>query len=777
MDSNNIQHKNDVLCFAVFDQNSKQLLYSKYNFNFDAFKDYIKTYNNNYNNLTKNEIFYEFLLKNETNLGEPFVVKEELKQYFLPITQEIQAYFDDYSYLLYGLNYNKLSSYITNDIIMKNEFNLTKYDFLTEISNVCDFFHIQDNLIYSKYNFNFTLYSNDFNIYGSKITIFSDLLIRLLYLSGNVHGLIGFKNIPEKFNKYFYLDSDNQITLKNYIEIFGVFSPFLNVQKSNLNIDYELYLTTIKNKYNVNLNSINEAKIYYLKNGQFQQDEIKFISKKDDELKELNKSICSIVTHKNNATGILIKGPKNFQIYNNTNQIYLVTCYHFIEDKTKETIFANCYYKNDNIRLMFKIIGYDIHTDICIAMYDHNLDYNIAFFPENQYDITNKLHLLELYDNLELYTGQDIYTIGNTGLIDNDSYMSGKIMDANYCGNFVQEFILSSPPCILTNIHIALGQSGSPLLIQDKVDNKLKCVGIINAKLGDEYQFSFGITSHLLNKIINNCLNNWFNLIEKYGNNDIENIYYNIQDIFQKKWFGAVFQYFNMNTSDLPEFNSFSYNQGILIKDFILGFNLKEKQFIYNYDKLRDQNVVKINTPLLNTRMYQRYLYSANNVPIILKSIKLFDSINGEYKTFQLGKNNEQSSIDILTYGLKEMSTTMNDTKYTNIYLRHYDSITLSYYYYNGGIWMLDTEEVGGNDSSWYNEYADNFGHSFKQHKFEFPNILIPYLSPFMENNSDIIKIMAAKRGDRLDICPFCKKFFPSSILRAHVEKDHRKKR
>ena len=767
-----IQDKNEFLCFAVFDKNSKQLLYSKYNFDHEKFRNS----DINYNNLSKNEIFYEFLIKNETTLLEPFLVKEELKTYFLPITQEIQDYFDDYSYLLWGLNYNKLSSYIADDVIMNNEFDLIQYNYLTQISNLCDFFHIEENIIYSKYNFNFDQYSIDFNVYGSKITIFSDILIRLLYLSGNVHGLIGFKNIPDLFKKYFYLDTSIQITLKNYIENYGVFSPFLNVKNSNLNIDYTLYSNIIKNKYNINFNNINEAKIYYIKYGQFQQDEIPFMSKNDYEIKQLNKSICSIVTDKNNATGILIKGPNNYDKYNGIKQIYLVTCYHFIQDTYKEILFANCYYKNDNMKIAFKIIGYDIHTDICIAIYDNNLDYNKTFFPPDKYNIIDNLQLFEISNNIELYTGQDIFTIGNIGLIDNDSYMSGKIMDVNYCGNFVKEFTLSSPPCILTNIHVAVGQSGSPFFIRDKEDNKFKCIGIINSKLGDEYQFSCGLNNNLFNKMINICLKNWFYLIEKNSINNIEKIKFNIQDIFPKKWLGAVLKYYHFNTENNNHFNNFIYNQGIIITNFILGFNMNTKSFIYEYDDLSKQNVVKLDTPLLNTNMYKRYIYN-NRIPIIIKNIRLFNSINGEYKTFQLGKNNEQNSFDVFTYGLKEMSTTINNTKYTNTYLYHYNSITLSYYYYNGKEWIEDIEEVGGNDSSWYNEYTDNFGNIFYQHKFEFPDTLITYLSPFIINDSNQINEIPAKRGDKLFKCPFCKKDFPISILPNHIVSQHRNKK
>ena len=731
-----MQDSDDFYCFAVFDPNTKELLYSKYNFDFEKFRNT----NSEYINLTKNKLFYKFLILNGSNLWQAFSVKEELKQYFNPITESIKQYFDDYNYTLWGFNFNTLSDYVTWNKLMIDEFNLIYYDYFKQVPNVYEFLLYKDSKIYSKYNFNFQNYSVDFNVHGSKIAILSDFLLRLSFLSGNASGYIGFKNIPNKFKKYFFLDEISQDTLKIYLENNSIFSPFPDVERSPFKINYENYSVMIKNKYDISFNNVDEAKKYFLKFGQFQQDQITFNKKIDDEISELSKSICSVVSYNSYATGFLIRGPTSYDVYRGVKQVYLVTCYHLIEESKKDVLYVNCFYnETTTIKLMFRIIGYDKHTDVCIAMYDDTLDYNKTFFPEETYNIRNTLKLLNLYGDLEIYLGQQIFTIGNPGLIDNQSYVEGKIMDPNYSGVFNKNFVMSYPPTILTNIHVMTGYSGSPFFIRDILDNKLKCIGMINAKLGEESQFTMGLSSHLFRKLISNGIANWFSLVAKYSLNDYENISYYIQEIYPKKWLGINCFYYNpaYAPSINSAFTNFTLNGGIIVTNFILGFNVISKKYIYENTELSKQGVIKLDTPLLKSRMYNKFIFN-NRVPIIIKSMKLFDLVNGVYKTFNLGKYTGQTSMDILTYGFMQTSTVYNDPKYTNRFLREYSNIIFEFYYYNGQNWVLDTEEIGGNDSSWYNEYRDSFGHIFLQHKFDYPNILIPYLKSFFGDSDNI---------------------------------------
>jgi len=730
-----IQKQDEFLCFAVFDNASKKLLYSKYNFDFYKYKtDKSLTTNN------KNELFHNFLVDNETNLWKPFSVKEDLKKYFLSITPEIQDYFDNINYLPWDFNFNSLPTYISESVIMTNEFNLYYYDIFNELPVICEFLHKDyDNTIYTKYNFDFSKYSSDFNVYGSKMSIFNDLLIRLNYLSDNASGFIGYNKIPDLFKTYFYRDKNSQNSLEKYLEDYSVYSCFSNIERSFQKINLINYIELIKNNYGIIFNNETEAQKYFLKYGQFQQDNINFILSKDTEIVNLSKSICSVVTSNGFGTGFLFRGSVEYDIVNGKKQIYLLTCYHIIEESDKNTMYVTCYYDEEkDIKLLFRIIGYDRNTDICISIYDDALDYNKIFFPEETWNIRNTLSLLDIVGDLPDHLGQQIITIGNPSLTDNLSYMEGQIMDVNYCGSFDRSYILSYPPTILSNMHISVGQSGSPLFIRDSNNNKLKCIGMLNAKLGDDYQFSLGISNNLLRRVVNNGISYWFRIVKKFGINNIEKISFNIQEIFPKKWIGAKFAYYNpLNPKNNKAFSNFTVNGGIVLTKFVLGFNIIKKRFVYNYDELSEQGVKKIDTPLLNSEIYRKYIYN-NRIPVVIKSITLFDLVNGIYNKFNLGKYKGQYGMDILTYGFMQIASETNPAEFTNQILRKYSNIKFEYYYYNGQNWILNEEVIGGNDESWFNIYNDEYGHIFKQHKWELPAIILPYLTSFTKSSGEV---------------------------------------
>ena len=189
-----MQEKGDFYLFSVYDSSSKKLLYSKYNFNFVSYSN-----DRNYNGLTKNLVFYNFLIENQTDFWKPFTVLPQLQQYFLPITTAIQNYFDDYNFTFYGTNFNALTTYVNVYTLMYYEFDLAYYDFFTQIPNLCEFLErTPDNKIISKYNFNFDLYSSDYNVYGSKLAIFYDFMMRAKFLCDNIPGFVGFLNIPSR---------------------------------------------------------------------------------------------------------------------------------------------------------------------------------------------------------------------------------------------------------------------------------------------------------------------------------------------------------------------------------------------------------------------------------------------------------------------------------------------------------------------------------------------------------------------------------------------------
>ena len=73
------------------------------------------------------------------------------------------------------------------------------------------------------------------------------------------------------------------------------------------------------------------------------------------------------------STGFLYK--------DNDGNYYLITAYHILE-KYHDQRYLYAIFENDesnNFAAQFRIIGYDIITDIIMAIYDPTLNYNILF--------------------------------------------------------------------------------------------------------------------------------------------------------------------------------------------------------------------------------------------------------------------------------------------------------------------------------------------------------------------------------------------------------------
>ena len=124
---------------------------------------------------------------NGWNYNEPTVVQQNNKQYFLPMTQQIKDYNDYIGMSIHPgyINLFNINSYIPYDILVENQFDLVQYS-NTQVRRLQDYyFSDQSNNIYSKYNFNFELFSNDFNVYGNNLVIFTDFISK--YYTNQIH--------------------------------------------------------------------------------------------------------------------------------------------------------------------------------------------------------------------------------------------------------------------------------------------------------------------------------------------------------------------------------------------------------------------------------------------------------------------------------------------------------------------------------------------------------------------------------------------------------------
>ena len=114
---------NDMIYFAAFGD-STELLYTKYNFNYDK-------YALDYGLDPKNKVivFKDFLKRNGTTYDKPYTVEPEYTQYFNPITADIIDYLMRYGYTIHP-NYMHIkdpATYIPQEQLIAEQFDMIEY--------------------------------------------------------------------------------------------------------------------------------------------------------------------------------------------------------------------------------------------------------------------------------------------------------------------------------------------------------------------------------------------------------------------------------------------------------------------------------------------------------------------------------------------------------------------------------------------------------------------------------------------------------------------------
>jgi len=714
--------------FSVFDRNTKKLLYSKYSFDFDLFN---QDYPSSEPETWKPWEFMRFLRLNPIDYTSETTIKPELIKYFKPITQEMIDYNNKYGYCIH---YNSRAmnfpfSFIEPIQLVNQQFDMIPYK-NSEINIIQDFIMDFDDKMYTKWNFDFTNYSNDFNIYGSKLLIFTDFIDRITNLR-DARGLtpesitptpIGY-TLPEQFKKYFFDIPD----LKNYIIDNGIISMNKSIRRNIFNIDFISY-----GKMNPELsylkNNIPQLQHHFNTSGQFELKQVPLFPEILSEINKKKTSIGIVYTPSGVCTGFLCK---IMAAFSEQQMIYLVTCFHIV-DKLDDfnTIKATFQSDTQNVTAEFAMCSHDIYTDIWVGIFYSYLPYN-----ESRNVSLSGFETILFNDNYKLNIGDNISTFGNIGLSDDITYLSGKVMEPAYSGSFNSTNTLSVPDTILMDMYLTPGCSGSPIFLQDLSNNKLVCVGMVNGSLTNQQQYSTGINVNTLASFFRNSILKP-DLI-RISPLDQTATYLSTRNNF-KKWLGIIYSYYHpqLSINKYPVLFSLNWVGGLVVENFITGFDFVNEKFVTNYRDLSKQNIMQIESPLLSTPMYYKFIYNAK-IPLVIKSATFFDGANLEYKKFTFGKFNNQDSYSKFIYGCipsYEIYNIDTKTRALSPILGKYNNITLEYYYFNGKEWILDTEIISGNGPEKYNNYELKIsGLSYKQHTLEYPEFLFAYDKPYPE--------------------------------------------
>jgi hypothetical protein len=346
-----------------------------------------------------------------------------------------------------------------------------------------------------------------------------------------------------QFKKYFIQDP----TLKEYLINNSVTSTYANVDKSFPTIDFDKYLTL--NPDLAILGPMPNVVEHFYTYGQFERRRVPFITL-PDKLSSISGCVATIITSSGAATGFLFNGGGEFDVVDGKTKLWIVTCYHLFENTLNKNVMravinyneSNMLYgESKSLTLEFKIVGYDIFTDICVGMYDENLDYNKVFNSNINLNVIPKL---KIFNQEKLQTGDTICTIGNISYEDNLSYLEGSVIDPNYVGTFNDSFFMGAPGSILAEIHSSKGMSGSPIFIKRNGPNgdEYRCVGMVNTGMGQENQYMLGIGAFTMNLVVNNTISRWFVYGPLYKSN-IKLMNFFIKDGYPKRWLGIRSSY------------------------------------------------------------------------------------------------------------------------------------------------------------------------------------------------------------------------------------------
>jgi hypothetical protein len=704
--------------FLIFDQ-CNNLVYSKYSFDFI---NYAK--DNNLNTRDKYFIFNNFYQNNGSTFDEITSIKDKYKKYFFPICEhnEIIPYIKKYGVL------HKLWTNYSNIETEINYFEPNQFDLFPYSDFVCiqDFFYYTiDGDILSKYNFNFEKYSFDWKIpVLSKNLVFTDFIFRNYKLSQTeqykftpVYNLKnGFVVLPE-FVKYFYKIVTNlqKDSLYNYL---AYQAPSSNPasEKYYLNINWENY---IKDNTITPTQTIDEAKIHFIENGQYEYRKITYDTVIDNSLNLIKNVVGSVYSNNSFDTQV----GTGFLFSNNDGNIYFISSYSLIEKLAdKNNIFVIFENEIKNSIALFKIIGFDEATNIMVSVIDFDNPYNLNF-------VSNINNINISISNF--YTpsfAETLYVCGNINLDDNLSIITTTIINSSYMGGFNDNIDVSMPDLMLLQSPITNISSGSPVF--SKKNGDWEIVGIINKNDNiHNNHLKNTITSNkniLMINIIQQIVRKWKYLKFTINNDPLLSCKNDVViGGFQKSWLGIIAQYNHpVLAREYGELLSLQYVGGLLVKKVIVGYNFNTSEFVYSINELLNNNVKEIKSPLVFSKLYLR-LIENDNVPIVIKTIFYKDNLKNDFNRSNIGKFGNQEPLSNFIYGNQPISLTQtNEPGVYNKYMSSYANIVIDYFYYENKQWNFNSETIGGNSEDWFVKYVDNFGNIIKQHLFEYPYIL-----------------------------------------------------
>ena len=701
--------------FIVFDLDTKLPLYSQWTFNF-------KLYAHDFNLVgkSKNEIFVDFWIRNQTDFSQVYTVLPSLTKYFFRMTIKIINYMYFYAF---AAHYGRLTNIIPKDAIpvqtlVQQQFDLINYT-PVELSRVEDYFYEQSflngelifNSIYSKYNFDFAKFSEDFKIYGPKRLIFTQFLTRNQFLSGVIVNSQTY-GIAEQFKQYF--NQSNYNDLINYLIVSGCGSAFPKDFKNVNNINWTAYITD--NNFEL---TVPEAIQQWYQEGQFEQLIVKFLPFPTTELEILRNSVG--ILYNNEIIGSL------WRVYYPDENVYVCTAFHNLPNPNTKLFLGT--FENisttgirTTITAQFRLIGKDSIYDMAVGKFDPTLPFNVVnnvktldFIPPLNIDVNKRIQLNDV-----------IYEFGVYGPISVLTATTGVVVDPNYTGPISYNF--NDAKYILSQVTVSPGVSGGPQFYKDPKTNEYSCISMVVQNITIIPTLAVALTADILYEFVNATIPRWNKLVAIYGLN------YDKLDEFtdlgsNKAWLGVSGNYYDKSlVNTYNKLNNLNYTGGFVISNVVQGMNFDTRQFIYNTFELNSYSTVQLFSPFDDTVIQSRLI--STNAPVVIKSLSFFDSASGNYIEYNIGKYEGQDSLYKFSLGFQSIGDFFKPgSNYYEGIKEDYPRLKVNYFYYNGNTWSEDTEFIGGNGPEWFVSYTNFSQETQIVNKFRLPPFLVIYVS------------------------------------------------
>jgi hypothetical protein len=336
--------------------------------------------------------------------------------------------------------------------------------------------------------------------------------------------------------------------------------------------------------------------------------------------KDVINKICIVFTKSRSCSGLLFW-------YN--NRLYLLTIKHIMRQTNIPLIYSvvnvNVWnkdkytYEQTSKILGFVCIGYDVTSDIMVLAYDasQTINTNIEYLKT---DILYNKNYIEAFDYTDIIDSRSI-NIGDSICIigqsvwDNNTIASGIVKDNMYNGfpNGV-EMVES----ILCDVATYRGGSGSPILNFNK-----QICGVVVGGF-DKYfdHLTIGVSSKILKIVIPKFIERYINFPNKNSLNDV--VTFLLNDNYRKCYFGIDYSHLDYNffirNNELE--SSLKNIGGILVNNFITGYDKLNKEIIYNYSEISSNDTITIHNP-----------FQYNVITVRLTTSLTISSISAQYNT------------------------------------------------------------------------------------------------------------------------------------------------